>query len=97
MAAIGADSRTALVTLTHDPKLDTPALAAALRAEPFYIGALGSTRTHAKRRAALREEGFADAQIDRIHGPVGLDINAATPAEIAVSITAEIIQTLRAL
>lgn len=97
VAAIGADSRTALVTLTHDPKLDTPALAAALRAEPFYIGALGSTRTHAKRRAALREEGFADAQIDRIHGPVGLDINAATPAEIAVSITAEIIQTLRAL
>ena len=96
VAALGLDARTALVTLSHDPKLDTPALAAALRAEPFYIGALGSTRTHAKRRSALQAEGFSDADIDRISGPVGLDIKAATPAEIALSIMGEITQTLRA-
>lgn len=95
VAMLGLDARTALVTLSHDPKIDTPALAAALKGTPFYIGALGSTRTHAKRRAALIDAGFTDAQIDRIRGPVGLDIKAATPAEIAVSIIAEITQTLR--
>lgn len=95
IAKVGLDSRTALVTLTHDPKLDTPALAAGLRAKPFYIGALGSTRTHAKRCKVLEEQGFSSEDIARIHAPVGLDIGAATPAEIAVSVIAEITQTLR--
>lgn len=97
VAELGLDARTALVTLTHDPKLDTPALAAGLKSDAFYIGALGSGRTHAKRRAQLVELGFEDTQIDRISGPVGLDIGAATPAEIALSIMAEITQTLRKL
>lgn len=92
---LGLDARTALVTLTHDPKLDTPALAAALDSDAFYIGALGSSRTHAKRRAQLIELGFTDAQIDRIHGPVGSNIGAATPSEIAISIMAQITQILR--
>ncbi len=89
------DARTALVTLSHDPKLDSPALAAALNSDAFYIGALGSKRTHAKRRAQLLEIGFTDTQIDRIDGPVGADIGAATPSEIAISIMAQITQTLR--
>jgi len=93
--SLGLDSRTALVLLTHDPKLDDPALEQALVADVFYIGALGSTRTHAKRMDRLRERGFADDQIARIHGPVGLDIGAASPAEIAVSILAEATQVLR--
>ena len=92
---LGLDARTALVILTHDPKLDTPALAAALDSDAFYIGALGSSRTHAKRRAQLIELGFTDAQIDRIHGPVGSNIGAATPSEIAISIMAQITQILR--
>ncbi|PLS20655.1 XdhC family protein [Neptunicoccus cionae] len=92
---LGLDARTALVTLTHDPKLDTPALAAGLKSDAFYIGALGSGRTHAKRRAQLEELGFESEQIDRISGPVGLDIGAATPAEIALSVMAEMTQTLR--
>ncbi|MFK7834848.1 MAG: XdhC family protein [Sulfitobacter sp.] len=91
----GVDARTAVVLLTHDPKLDDPALNVALRSECFYIGALGSTRTHAGRVMRLAEAGFIEAQIGRIHGPVGLDIGAAGPAEIAVSIMAQIIQTLR--
>ena len=95
MRALGLDQRTALVLLTHDPKLDDPALEAALRAEVFYIGALGSTRTHAKRVARLEEAGFSEAEIARIHGPIGLDIGAAGPAEIAVSILAEAVQVLR--
>lgn len=95
LAEIGVDARTALVLLTHDPKLDDPALHLALKARPFYIGALGSTRTHAKRVERLTEAGFSGAEISRIHGPVGLDIGAAGPAEIAVSILAEMIQTLR--
>lgn len=95
VTALGLDSRTALVLLTHDPKLDDPAIAAGLRADVFYIGALGSTRTHAKRVERLRAAGFTPAQIARIHGPVGLDIGAAGPAEIAVSILAEMTAVLR--
>jgi xanthine dehydrogenase accessory factor len=95
LAAIGLDARTALVLLTHDPKLDDPALHLALRSDTFYIGALGSTRTHAARRGRLEEAGFDADTIERIHGPIGLDIGAAGPAEIAVSILSEIVQTLR--
>ncbi|WP_319824156.1 XdhC family protein [Thalassovita sp.] len=93
--ALGLDARTALVLLTHDPKLDDPALEQALAANVFYIGALGSTRTHAKRVGRLRDKGFTEEQIARIHGPVGVDIGAASPAEIAVSIMAECTQVLR--
>ncbi|MFC6637888.1 XdhC/CoxI family protein [Sulfitobacter sp. JBTF-M27] len=95
LAEIGVDARTALVLLTHDPKLDDPALHVALRSECFYIGALGSTRTHASRVARLKEAGFPDTEIARIHGPVGLNIGAAGPSEIAVSILAQMIQRLR--
>ncbi len=91
----GLDARTALVLLTHDPKLDDPALEEALRSEVFYIGALGSSRTHARRVERLRERGFTEAEIARIHGPVGLDIGAAGPAEIAVAILAEMTRVLR--
>jgi len=90
------DRRSAVVTLTHDPKLDDPALAAALRSEAFYIGALGSKKTHAARLARLGELGFKDRDFARIHGPVGLDIGAVSPAEIAVSALAQITQVLRA-
>lgn len=92
---LGLDSRTALVLLTHDPKLDDPALQAALAADVFYIGALGSKKTHAARAARMQEAGFAEDQISRIHGPIGLDIGAAGPAEIAVSILAEMTAVLR--
>jgi xanthine dehydrogenase accessory factor len=95
VAGLGLDARTALVLLTHDPKLDDPALEAGLAAECFYIGALGSTRTHAKRLERFHAAGFTAAQTARIHGPVGLDIGAASPAEIAVSILAEMIAALR--
>lgn len=92
---VGLDARTALVLLTHDPKLDDPALHIALKSDAFYIGALGSTRTHAKRVERLTGAGFSAADIDRIKGPVGLDIGAASPAEIAVSILAQMVETLR--
>jgi xanthine dehydrogenase accessory factor len=95
MEKLGADSRTALVLLTHDPKLDDPALEIGLKSDLFYIGALGSSRTHAKRVDRLSALGFTDEQIGRIHGPVGLNIGAATPAEIAVSIMAEVLSQLR--
>lgn len=85
------DQRTAVVTLTHDPKLDDPALLVALRAPVFYIGSLGSSRTHAKRLDRLRDQGLSEAELSRIHAPVGLDIGAETPAEIAVSIIAEVV------
>ena len=91
----GLDARTALVLLTHDPKLDDPALHIALKSNVFYIGALGSTRTHAKRVSRLQEAGFTAADIARINGPVGLDIGAASPAEIAVSILAQVVHELR--
>jgi xanthine dehydrogenase accessory factor len=91
----GLDARTALVLLTHDPKLDDPALEQALNQEVFYIGALGSKRTHAARVQRLRDKGFAEDQIARIHGPIGLDLGAAGPAEIAVAIMAEVTQVLR--
>ncbi|CAB1368402.1 XdhC family protein [Denitratisoma oestradiolicum] len=91
MAQLGADARTAVVTLTHDPKLDDPALVAALASPAFYIGALGSRRTHEKRLARLTELGLAE-QIGRIHAPVGLDLGGRYPSEIAVSILAQIIQ-----
>lgn len=95
LAAYGLDARTAVVTLSHDPKIDTPALQTALESEAFYIGALGSTRTHAKRIAALEAEGVSAGRIARIDGPVGADIGAVSPAEIAVSIMAEMTERLR--
>lgn len=95
MAAVGLDTRTAVVTLTHDPKLDDPAIAAALGSEVFYLGCLGSTRTHAKRVTRLQEAGFDGDTIARIQAPVGLNIGAKSPAEIAVSIMAQITETLR--
>ncbi|MDW4496757.1 XdhC family protein [Sulfitobacter sp. D35] len=95
LEAVGVDSRTAVVLLTHDPKLDDPALEIALRSGCFYIGALGSTRTHAKRVERLTAAGFSEAEIGRIHGPIGLDIGAASPQEIAVSILAEMTRVLR--
>lgn len=95
LADLPLDGRTAVVTLTHDPKLDDPALIAALKSDAFYIGALGSKKTHAARAARLKAAGFDDAAFARIRGPVGLDIGAVSPAEIAVSIMAQIIETLR--
>jgi xanthine dehydrogenase accessory factor len=87
--------RSALVALTHDPKVDDPALSAALASNCFYIGALGSKKTHAGRVARLKAAGFDDSQLARIRGPVGLAIGAKSPAEIAISIMAEITATLR--
>lgn len=95
MAVLSPDARTAVVTLTHDPKLDDPALDAALKSPAFYIGALGSRRTHAKRVARLKELGHADDAIGRIHAPVGLDIGAVTAPEIALSVMAEIVAARR--
>ena len=89
------DRASAVVALTHDPKIDDPGLAAALRSVAFYIGALGSRRTHAKRLERLRELGFGDNQLARIHAPVGLNIGAVSQAEIAVSILAQMTQVLR--
>jgi xanthine dehydrogenase accessory factor len=89
------DSRTAVVTLTHDPKLDDPALDRALKSQAFYIGALGSRRTHAARLKRLRELGHSDQVMTRIRGPVGLNIEAVTAPEIAASIIAEIIAVRR--
>ena len=92
---IGLDTRTALVALTHDPKLDDPALQLAVGSPAFYIGALGSRRTHAKRVERLREGGMSEEGIARISAPVGLAIGAVGPAEIAVSIIAEMTAALR--
>jgi len=95
MAALAPDARTAVVTLTHDPKLDDPALDAALRSDAFYIGALGSRRTHAARLGRLRALGHDDAALSRIRGPVGLNLEAVTAPEIALSIVAEIVAVRR--
>ena len=95
LANLGKDHRTALVLLTHDPKLDDPALEFALSSEYFYIGALGSIRTHSQRVERFKAKGYSEEQLSRIHGPIGLSIGSATPAEIAVSIIAEVIKCLR--
>lgn len=89
------NARTAIVTLTHDPKLDDPALHSALASDAFYIGSLGSRRTHAQRVDRLKAAGFDEAAIGRIAAPVGLNIHARTPAEIAISIAAQLVETLR--
>ncbi len=89
------DRSSAVVTLTHDPKIDDPALVAALRSEAFYIGALGSKRTHAKRLQRLGEQGFGENELSRIHAPIGLYIGAVSQAEIAVSIMGQMISVLR--
>jgi xanthine dehydrogenase accessory factor len=92
---LGIDRFTAFVALTHDPKIDDPALLHALQRDCFYIGALGSRKTHARRVARLKEQGLGDSDIARIHSPVGLAIGAVSPAEIAVAIMAEITARLR--
>jgi xanthine dehydrogenase accessory factor len=96
LARVGLDRRTAVVTLTHDPKLDDPALVAALRSDAFYVGALGSRKTHAARCERLRGLGLDEAAITRVHAPVGLPLGAVSPGEIAASIVGEIVATLRA-
>lgn len=90
-----ADRRSAIVTLTHDSKLDDPALVYALGSDAFYIGALGSSRTNGKRQLRLEKKGFEGQDIGRIHGPIGLDIGAKSPAEIAISIMAQMTAVLR--
>lgn len=97
MADWRPNAASAVVALTHDPKLDDVALAAALRSPAFYIAALGSRKNHGRRRERLAERGFGDADLDRVHGPAGLNIGAADPAEIALSIAAELTATWRAL
>ena len=94
LTALAIDTRTAVVTLTHDPKLDDPALEVALRSKAFYIGSLGSKKTHAGRVERLTEAGLSEAEIARIHAPIGLAIGAKSPAEIAISIMAQITEVL---
>ena len=96
LIAAGLDARSAVVTLTHDPKLDDPALRVALASPAFYVGSLGSRRTHAKRIDRLTDVGLAPGMLARIHAPVGLDIGAVTAPEIAASIAAELTCVLRA-
>ncbi len=91
----GLDRYTAMIAVTHDPKIDDPGLIAALKADCFYIGALGSRKTHAKRLERLQAAGFGEADAARIHAPIGLDIGAVSPEEIAVSILGEMILALR--
>lgn len=92
---IGLDPRTALIALTHDPKIDDPALHAALNSEVFYIGALGSKKTQGARAERLKASGFSEEQVARIHGPIGLNIGAKGAPEIAVSIIGEVTRCLR--
>lgn len=92
---IGLDQRTAVIALTHDPKIDDPALHAALKSDAFYIGALGSKKTQASRVQRLKDAGFTDEEIARIHGPIGLAIGAKGAPEIAISIMAEVTRALR--
>jgi xanthine dehydrogenase accessory factor len=95
LEAAPLDRYTAICLLTHDPKIDDRALVRALRADCFYIGALGSRKTHARRLERMRAEGFDEAALSRIHAPIGLDIGAVSPSEIAISIAGEIIAALR--
>ncbi len=95
LEALSIDARTAVVTLTHDPKLDDPALDVALRSPAFYIASLGSRRTHAARQERLKALGHGDEALQRIHGPAGLALGAVSPAEIAISVMAEMTQVLR--
>ena len=95
LPALGVDRYTAFVALTHDPKIDDPALLHALARDCFYIGALGSKKTHARRLDRLKAQGVADAALTRIHAPIGLPIGAVSPPEIAVAIMAEITASLR--
>jgi xanthine dehydrogenase accessory factor len=92
---VGLDPFTGMAALTHDPKIDDGALAAALKAGCFYVGALGSRKTHGKRVERLRALGIDDTQVARIHAPIGMPISAQSPAEIAVAVLAEIISALR--
>jgi xanthine dehydrogenase accessory factor len=92
---LNVDHYTAFVALTHDPKIDDPALLHALARDCFYIGALGSRKTHARRLERLKQQGVSDAGLTRIHAPIGLDIGAVSPAEIAVAIMAQITERLR--
>jgi xanthine dehydrogenase accessory factor len=92
---LGIDHYTAFVALTHDPKIDDPALSHALSRDCFYIGALGSKKTHGRRVERLKAQGISEAAIARIHAPIGLNIGAVSPAEIAVAIMAEITACLR--
>lgn len=94
LTGLAIDSRTAVVTLTHDPKLDDPALLVALKSDAFYIGALGSKRTHASRRERLSEQGVGEAEMARIHAPIGLPLGGRAPAEIALAILAQMTATL---
>jgi xanthine dehydrogenase accessory factor len=94
-AKIDLTPTTAVAILTHDPKIDDPALKQAIQGPAFYVGALGSVSTHKARRQRLQKAGIEPAQLDRIHAPIGLDINAQTPEEIAVSIMAEIVLARR--
>jgi xanthine dehydrogenase accessory factor len=94
MTALAPDHRSAVVVLTHDPKLDDPALGVALRSPAFYVGALGSRRTHAKRLERLGAEGLSGDELARIHAPIGLALGAKSPAEIAISVMAQITQVL---
>ncbi len=91
LAGLGLDEFSYVVILTHDPKFDLPALEFALRSPARYIGAMGSRKTHAQRRERLREMGFSDAEISRVHAPIGLDLGARSPAEVAVAVLAEVI------
>jgi xanthine dehydrogenase accessory factor len=95
LATMSVDHRTAIVVLSHDPKIDDPALEAALASDAFYIGALGSKKTHASRLERLASRGFDAAALARIHGPIGLPIGARSPAEIAVAIAAQMTELLR--
>jgi xanthine dehydrogenase accessory factor len=95
LATLGLDAYTAFVALTHDPKIDDPGLEAALRSDCFYVGALGSRKTHGRRVERLAAAGFDGAATARIHAPIGLDIGAVSPAEIALAILGEIVAILR--
>jgi xanthine dehydrogenase accessory factor len=95
LRTLDLDHRCAVITLTHDPKLDDPALQVALQSDAFFIGCLGSKKTHASRLRRLEKAGFTEPDLDRVHGPVGLPIGSRSPAEIAISILAQVTQTLR--